>query len=100
MKPLLGETLIKSCHAIWRPFSRLAALSDGSISPASPAATRLARHENDSPSDVTAFNQQFLREATIAPLHRVWRLIFHPAALADGTIAVKVIPPAALRGEK
>jgi hypothetical protein len=53
------ETLIKSCYAIWRPFSRLAALSDTSISPASPAVTRLARRENDSPSDVTAFNQHF-----------------------------------------
>jgi hypothetical protein len=51
--------LIKSCHAIWRSLSRLPALGGGSISPASPAATRLARHENDSPSDVTAFNQHF-----------------------------------------
>jgi hypothetical protein len=42
-----------------RPFSRLAALSNGSISPASPAVTRLARHENDSPSGATAFNQHF-----------------------------------------
>jgi hypothetical protein len=53
------EALIKSCYAIWRPFLRLAALSNSSISSASPAVTRLARHENDSPSDVTAFNQHF-----------------------------------------
>jgi hypothetical protein len=59
---LLREMLIKSCHAIWRPFSRLATLSDGSISPASPTITRLARRENDSPADVTAFNQRFLRK--------------------------------------
>jgi hypothetical protein len=64
------ETLIKSCHAIWRSPSRLAALSDGSISPASPGATRLARHENDSPSDVTAFNQHFPKKAMITRLFR------------------------------
>jgi ABC-type dipeptide/oligopeptide/nickel transport system ATPase subunit len=58
------ETLIKSCHAIWRPFSRLAALSDTSISPASSAVTRLARRENDSPSDVTACNQCFPKAGT------------------------------------
>jgi peptide/nickel transport system ATP-binding protein len=56
------ETLIKSCHAVLRPFSRLAALSNGNISSASPAVTRLARHENDSPSGATAFNQHFLRQ--------------------------------------
>jgi hypothetical protein len=58
------ETLIKSCHAIWRPFSRLAALSGASISPASAAATRRARRENDSPSDVTAFNQCFPKSSS------------------------------------
>jgi Rrf2 family protein len=59
---LAKETLIKSCHAIWRPFSRLVALSDGSISPVSPTVTRLARRENDSPSDVTAFDRCFPKE--------------------------------------
>jgi hypothetical protein len=57
------EALIKSCHAAWRPFSRLAALSNGSISPASLAAARLAKHENDSPYAATAFNRHFLGSA-------------------------------------
>jgi hypothetical protein len=81
---IVRETLIKSCHAIWRPFSRLAVLSDGSISPASPPVTRLARRENDSPSDVTAFNQHFLREATVASVRCVWRPPLRLAALSNG----------------
>jgi hypothetical protein len=53
------EAPIYSLHPIWWPFSRLAALSNGSISPASPTVTRLARHENDSPSGVQAINRHF-----------------------------------------
>ncbi|MDR1183516.1 MAG: shikimate dehydrogenase [Coriobacteriales bacterium] len=57
------EAPIYSLRPTWRPFSRLTALNDSSISPASPAVVRLARRENDSPSGAQAINRHFPADA-------------------------------------